>query len=349
MAIRYLWLIALSALLLVAAEPSAVSAAGCYSRDVWLYTMKPAAIRDAPNANGAVVRETLRGEAVLIKNSRRSNGSCWLQTQQGWLIYDPMVTSDIWVRADKEVTVAGKPPCLKGERATIVAPMNIRKAPTASSPVVAVAKAGDNFDVIQKTVGEEWCWLKISLGWLAATDRVTRTNKFVATQSTAPTTAPSDIDNCCFVDRQCRTEQEWIDGYWAYQNRQCGAPTQFYGINLSRPRIGGSEAFVNLVNESLNLVERKAPTIYQYIVSVTSVIEEHGPDESACGLAYVGTGRTSLGTCAKDGEMPEALYGIAAVLAHEACHHHGDDMLTGEFDHEPCYQAGHDAYDVLKA
>ncbi len=34
----------------------------------------------------------------------------------------------------------------------------------------------------------------------------------------------SDIDNCCFVDRQCSTDQQWIDGYWAFQNNQCPAP-----------------------------------------------------------------------------------------------------------------------------
>ena len=32
---------------------------------------------------------------------------------------------------------------------------------------------------------------------------------------------PSDVNNCCFVDRQCATDQEWTDGYWAFQNNQC--------------------------------------------------------------------------------------------------------------------------------
>ena len=35
-----------------------------------------------------------------------------------------------------------------------------------------------------------------------------------------------DIDNCCFVDRQCHTDQEWTDGYHAFQNNQCGASAQ---------------------------------------------------------------------------------------------------------------------------
>ena len=41
-----------------------------------------------------------------------------------------------------------------------------------------------------------------------------------------PAQSPSnEVDNCCFVDRQCRTDAEWTNGYWAFQNGHCGAPT----------------------------------------------------------------------------------------------------------------------------
>ncbi|MCY4539453.1 MAG: hypothetical protein OXE52_14640 [Chloroflexi bacterium] len=36
--------------------------------------------------------------------------------------------------------------------------------------------------------------------------------------------ASAQIDNCCFVDRQCSSNQEWTNGYWAFQNGQCVAP-----------------------------------------------------------------------------------------------------------------------------
>ncbi len=39
-----------------------------------------------------------------------------------------------------------------------------------------------------------------------------------------PTAA--QVDNCCFVDRQCQSDQDWTDGYWAFQNGQCAAPAQ---------------------------------------------------------------------------------------------------------------------------
>ena len=248
--------------------------------------------------------------------------------------------------------VVAEQPCLNADMATVTGSMNIRQSPSTSSPVVAGAEAGDVFNVLEQRVGGRWCWLRTSLGWLADTERVRAytPNRFADTGSIAsPTTVPSDIDNCCFVDRHCTTEQQWIDGYWAHQNGQCGAPPQFSGVNLSRPHIVGSETFVHVVTESLNLMERMLPSLYQYIVSATSVIEEHGPDRCDWGLAYTGTGRTSLGSCLVEGQMPKPLYVVAAYLAHEACHHHGEDMVTGVFDHEPCYKAGHDAFAAMSA
>ncbi len=42
-----------------------------------------------------------------------------------------------------------------------------------------------------------------------------------------PQSEPSeDIDNCCFVDRQCMTDEQWVNGYNAFQNNQCAAPSQ---------------------------------------------------------------------------------------------------------------------------
>ena len=48
----------------------------------------------------------------------------------------------------------------------------------------------------------------------------------VEATTTTQTQTVSNIDNCCFVDRQCSTDQEWTDGYWAFQNGQCAAPVQ---------------------------------------------------------------------------------------------------------------------------
>lgn len=40
----------------------------------------------------------------------------------------------------------------------------------------------------------------------------------------ATAVATANTDNCCFVDRQCSSDQEWPDGYQAFRNNQCPAP-----------------------------------------------------------------------------------------------------------------------------
>jgi hypothetical protein len=36
----------------------------------------------------------------------------------------------------------------------------------------------------------------------------------------------SQTDNCCFIDRQCVTNDEWVNGYYAFRNSECAAPSQ---------------------------------------------------------------------------------------------------------------------------
>ena len=349
-----MWLILVSAMLPVVAEPSAARASGCYFREVAV-TREPATIRAEPRASGAFVRVTTAGEDLAIINAIHSNGSCWLETDEGWLIYDAQVISDTFFSFEAGVgeTRQEQTTCLPGQTVTISGPMNIRKSPTTESPVVASAKAGENYTVYEIAIGIEWCWMKVWRGWLANTERVQATNPgdAVDSEATAPKPEPADDDNCCFDGRLCTTAEEWIDGYWAHLNELCGAPPRVSLSQLSKPRVVGSEAFVHAVSETLDLMEIKTPAVYRYVVSATTVVEEHGPEVNACGLAYIGAGRTSLGSCFDfaEAQTPELLNSLAAVLAHEACHHKGDDMKKGEFDHEPCYKAGREAHAAISA
>ncbi len=34
------------------------------------------------------------------------------------------------------------------------------------------------------------------------------------------------MDNCCYVDRQCNTDWDWVVGFYAYRDHQCTAPAQ---------------------------------------------------------------------------------------------------------------------------
>ena len=36
----------------------------------------------------------------------------------------------------------------------------------------------------------------------------------------------AQVNNCCSVDRQCATDEEWVSGYYAFRNSQCGADSQ---------------------------------------------------------------------------------------------------------------------------
>ena len=49
-----------------------------------------------------------------------------------------------------------------------------------------------------------------------------------------------NIDNCCFVDRQCHSDQDWMDGFWAFQNDQCQASAQSQSQTSSQPVSGAS-------------------------------------------------------------------------------------------------------------
>ena len=122
------------------------------------------------------------------------------------------------------IVVVGQSNCYSHDAAYLTGSMNIRDSFNASSRVIGAARAGDSFAVSQSRRGDTWCWLDIGRGWLAKTSRVSQTPP--APASPSQTEQRANIDNCCFVDRQCQTDLEWQNGYWAFQNGHCAAPAQ---------------------------------------------------------------------------------------------------------------------------
>ncbi len=119
--------------------------------------------------------------------------------------------------------------CYRAERAYLVGNMNIRAGATTDTRVAARARAGDVFTVTSSRRGATWCWLEVTGGWMAKTSRVRSTEPaqpVIPVSSQPAASQPTNINNCCFVDRQCQTDKEWTDGYWAYQNNQCGGQRQ---------------------------------------------------------------------------------------------------------------------------
>lgn len=124
--------------------------------------------------------------------------------------------------------------CYAHDKAYVAGNMNIRQRPSTGSSVVAKASWGDSFDVIRSQQGVKWCWLEIDKGWIAKTSRVrssapTQAPSTRVSQSSQPSQLPSNVDNCCFVNRQCNTDDEWTRGYWAFQNNECPVSTASSG------------------------------------------------------------------------------------------------------------------------
>ena len=118
---------------------------------------------------------------------------------------------------------------------------NLRESYSLDSAVLTTARAGATVQV----VGQHDRWLEISRDgrsyWMAAWVSHTRV------EQAAPMQTQSDvnIDNCCFVDRQCKSDQEWQDGYWAYQNGQCAAPAQAQPGKSTQPAVNQSSQIDN--------------------------------------------------------------------------------------------------------
>ena len=87
-----------------------------------------------------------------------------------------------------------------------------------------------------------------------------------ADKRAAVSLTPVDVNNCCFVNRQCVTEQQWVDGYWAYQRNQCVTK----GLASYRPshniRIDGDERFRSHINAALDLIRATSDHWYNYTI-----------------------------------------------------------------------------------
>ena len=110
---------------------------------------------------------------------------------------------------------------------------NLRAAASLQANIIEIAPAG----AILNVVGTFNRWLRIDRNgsevFMASWVRHERVEDQAAAD-TQPQTV-TNIDNCCFVDRQCMTDQEWVDGYYAFQNGQCAAPVQTQTQTSSQP------------------------------------------------------------------------------------------------------------------
>lgn len=111
--------------------------------------------------------------------------------------------------------------------------LNLRAAPSLDADIADTVRSG----ALLLVVGQVDNWLTINWQenevWLANWVNFSRVDNNSQTSSHAEATSP--IDNCCFVNRQCQSDQEWTDGYWAFQNGQCPLPSASQSEASSRP------------------------------------------------------------------------------------------------------------------
>ena len=334
-------IIAIFAFLLLCAAAAAQSAAESCSSRATAYARSTSAIRESPSHTAASVRSTTRGEKLDIASSQRHGPWCWLQVDDGWIIDSGTALSAQPVSDDEPAstfsavtTVATGGTCYSGNRAYISGSMNIRASATTASAVTGSAQAGDELTVADSRRGQTWCWLKVNGGWIANTNRVhaQKPSGVVAVSSGAPTAqtpaqqpVSESVDNCCFVDRQCRTDQEWTDGYWAYQHGQC--PSQqtqrTRQRHSSHAHIGITEmspGFITLVNRGFELLETRAPQWYAYTVDAITEVNEH--QDSPYSYVYPRTGVAYFNFSPYSDDPYNSDYSVAMAefLVHEACH-----------------------------
>ena len=112
--------------------------------------------------------------------------------------------------------------------------LNLRTEPSLNASIAETIHSG----TVLQVVGKLNRWLKIDRNgrevWLADWVNFSRVESGAPSGSQQPT---AQIDNCCFVNRQCATNQEWTDGYWAYQRNECpsGQPVAPVSAPVSAP------------------------------------------------------------------------------------------------------------------
>lgn len=203
--------------------------------------------------------------------------------------------------------------------------VRLRVSYSLDSPVVGKALAGD----VLQVAGRYNRWLKIERGgataWLADwVDYIRLDQEAAASNAAIGGQTQSDIDNCCFVNRQCHSDREWVDGYWAYQRNECPAPAQTGSSAVPTSghpiTINGSFLFVDIITEALDALRDKAPQWYDYVTTNLYQVNESIPGASSHGAGQPGVCGLRPYTTIPYGVHEWNVYSYVSSLVHYACH-----------------------------
>lgn len=228
---------------------------------------------------------------------------------------------------------------------------NLRSSYSLQSRIVTTVAGGTTLSVL----GNHGSWLKIdwrgSEAWLADWVPMIRAKG-------VSVSIPEGVDNCCFLNWQCTTDEDWKRGYQALQENHCAAPgpaqrpvsipegvdnccfinrecaTQkdwdhgyalfkydlCYVPNIDgNIKITGSSAFVSTVRQALHLLLDRSPRFYRYTPQgLRGVVEI--PIGGNSGI-YVTERIYRSWPNFRSNRVGEALViRVAGLLVHEACH-----------------------------
>ena len=112
---------------------------------------------------------------------------------------------------------------------------NLRSAPSLDGTFLETVPAG----TVLHVVGRLNRWLKINRNgnevWMADWVGYSRIESSAGAAPQPTSNVPANVDNCCFVDRQCATNADWTEGWHAFQNGQCAAPASAQPLTPTQP------------------------------------------------------------------------------------------------------------------
>ena len=214
----------------------------------------------------------------------------------------------------------------------VASTVRLRASYSLESAIVERAPAG----AVLQVAGQFNRWLKIDrdgeTAWLADWVDYTRLDQASAGQGTDSAQASFGVNNCCFLNRQCHSEQEWVDGYWAYQRNECpaqpapvslspapvdtDAPHRVWNSQGREIPIYGDDVFRRQIARAFYHLRDEVPQWWPYL----SIIDDVKSEAGSCNGGYACAGWPYKVVYFEADVSDSDTRSLASTLIHEACH-----------------------------
>ena len=154
-------------------------------------------IRSGPSTSSAKIGLAQPG-AYDVTESTPGATYCWLNIGSGWIAKTSLVSAAAGSQPAPQQPSGPRRACFSHDTAYLTGAMNIRSQASTSADRIGLAQPG-SYAVLGSAQGEAYCWIQISSGWIAKTQRVSGTEPVVrpakrsspgSTQTRQTTTQP---------------------------------------------------------------------------------------------------------------------------------------------------------------